>query len=100
MTERCGSWIPGSQASPAPRNDVRRLSGRAGIALAVHHPQLGLESLAVVVLRQRLDEHIILGPLEARDRIETERVQLGAGRIADHISHYHLAPFAVRPADH
>src|SRR5687768_11297463 len=38
-------------------------------------PQLGLEHLAVIVLGQRFDDHVALGPLEARDALQADGVQ-------------------------
>ena len=37
-------------------------------ALAVQLAQLGLQHLAVIVLRQRLEENVVAGPFEPRDR--------------------------------
>src|SRR5205085_2338128 len=70
------------------------------LPVCIHGAQLGLEDLAVVVLRQAVDEYIILGPLEARDRTQAQRVELGAFGVPDHIGDDDLAPFRMRPADH
>src|SRR5688572_19790895 len=43
--------------------------------------QLGLEHLAVVVLRQCVHDHIALGPLEARDALQADSIQ---GSRVDH----------------
>src|SRR5438034_10451812 len=63
---------------PAPTTIATLPLSRSGIGLlrapCIHGAQIGLEDLAVVVLRQRVEEHIVLGPLEARDRIETQGV--------------------------
>src|ERR1043165_6855831 len=42
-------------------------------------PQLGLQHLAVVVLRQRLDEAVFARTLEASDVVEAQPIQLLAG---------------------
>src|SRR5579884_2165271 len=66
--------------------------------------QLGLQHLAVIVLRQRLDEAVAARPLEAGDVVEAEPVELGlAHRGAgpgDDESDDLLAPFGMRAADH
>src|SRR3954468_1139318 len=68
--------------------------------LLVHHTQFGFQDFPVVILRQRVDEDIILRPLEACDRVETKRVEFPRGSFTRHIGHHHLAPFLVRPPDH
>src|SRR6202521_5344756 len=75
---------------------IRCSSGSGGF---VHCAQFGLENLAVAVLWQRIDEDVILWPLEAGDRIEAELVELAGRRIADHIGNHDLAPFAIRAPD-
>src|SRR5581483_7286540 len=65
------------------------------IALA----QFGLEDLAVIVLRQRVDEDIILRPLEARDGCQAEGVQFGGPCGADDVGDDQFTPLGVRPAD-
>src|ERR1044072_4667508 len=65
----------------------------------IEFAQIGFQDLAVIVLRQRIDEHVILRPLEARDLRETQLGALGAARLADHVGQDDLAPFGVRPAD-
>src|SRR5581483_10139100 len=42
-----------------------------------HLAQLPLEHLAVIVLGQRLDEYVALGPLEAGDARQTVRIERG-----------------------
>src|SRR5438105_406983 len=79
---------------------IESLSARGPrTSFRIRRAQVGLQDLAVVVLRQRLDEHIILRPFEAGDRRKAERVELGRLRVADHVSHHYLAPLAVGPAD-
>src|ERR1043165_1372953 len=78
----------------------RRLATGPLPSLRVELAQLGLQYLAIIVLRQRVDEHVVLRPLEARDLAEAQLVQLAGRHVADHISDDHLAPFRVRAADH
>src|SRR5712691_13316130 len=78
-------------ASPPEHSDV---------PLCIDRAQLDLQDLSVIVLRQAVDEHVILGPLEARDRSQAEHVQFGAFGVPDHVGDDDLAPFRVRPADH
>src|SRR6266536_1587932 len=66
----------------------------------IERAQLGLEDLAVVVLRQALDEHVILRPLEARDRTKAQGIEFRAVGGPSHIGDDDLAPFRIRPADH
>src|ERR1700681_925507 len=40
-----------------------------------HHPQLGLQHLAIIVLRQCVEKDVTLRPLEACDRGEAMRVE-------------------------
>src|SRR5580692_9014516 len=68
--------------------------------LGVELAQLGLEDLAVIVLRQRAHEHIILRPFESRDAVEAQRIELGAVGVADHISDDDLAPLRIGPPDY
>src|SRR3974390_3888414 len=70
----------------------------ASSTCGVHGPQLPLQDLAVVVLRQRVDKNIILWPFEARNTRKAQRVKLRGIGIADHIGHHDLSPFPVRPA--
>src|SRR6266700_7583103 len=67
-------------------------------------PELRLENLAVVVLGQRLDELVVLGPLEARDIVEAELIELGGRQGLAAACHYEghdlLAPFGMRAAHH
>src|SRR5882757_8271076 len=51
----------------------------------VEFAQIGLQDLSVIVLRQRVEEHVILRPLEARDLREAQRVKLCRADIADHV---------------
>src|SRR5215216_5669098 len=66
--------------------------------------QFRLENLAVVVLGQRLDELVVLRPLEAGDVVEAELVEFGGLQrlaLARHDEGHHLlAPLGVRAADH
>src|SRR5204862_3793303 len=56
---------------PAPTTtatlSLSRLGIRWSLSFGVERAQLGLQDLAVIVLRQRIDEHVVLRPLEARD---------------------------------
>src|SRR5258708_4776997 len=63
--------------------------------------QLGLQYLAVVVLRQRLDEAVFARALEARNVLETQRVELFAfhRRFFDDKGDHLLTPFLMRAAD-
>jgi hypothetical protein len=64
--------------------------------------QFGLHHLAVVVLRQAGDEPVLLRPLEARDVLEAEPVELGWRRdlaACDHEGHDRLAPLRIGAAD-
>src|ERR1043165_3626764 len=54
----------------------RRLATGPLPSLRVELVQFGFQDLAVVVLRQRVDEHVIFRPLEARDFAEAQFVQL------------------------
>src|SRR5947199_999921 len=45
-------------------------------SFCVELAQLGFQDFSVIVLWQRIDEHIILRPLEARDLAETKLIQL------------------------
>src|SRR5712691_4800451 len=90
------SWTS-SARHPLPRGE--RASAHASPRehspppLRIDRAQLGLEDLAVIVLRQIFDEHVVLGALEARDRLEAERVELAALNFADHVGDDDLAPF-------
>src|SRR6478672_12522180 len=68
-------------------------------SLRVELAQLGLQDLAVIVLRQRIDEHVVLRPLEARDLAETQFVELARRHLAHHVGDDDLAPFRVRASD-
>src|SRR4051794_24761906 len=67
-----------------------------GIELA----QVGLEDLSVIVLRQRVEEHVILWPLEAGDLRQAQRIEFRRAGIADHVGDDDLAPFGMRAPDH
>src|SRR3954454_17284798 len=54
---------------------LRRLGTGLLLSFRVQFAQLGLENLPVIVLWQRLDEHIVLRPLEARDLGQAKRVE-------------------------
>src|SRR4029077_1548162 len=56
---------------------VSRGARRRKSVLAQQLPQLGLQYLAVVVLRQGVDEAVVPRPLETCDVLEAERVELG-----------------------
>src|SRR2546429_30459 len=85
----------GRGAPPCPRH-----ADASPPALLVHLAQLGFQDLAVIVLRQRVDEDVILRPLEAGDVREAERIERLARRAAHHIGDDALAPLAVGAADH
>src|SRR5436190_1268734 len=55
---------------------LRRLGTALLPSFRVERAQFGFQDLAVIVFRQRIDEDIILRPLEARDLAETQFVQL------------------------
>src|SRR6187455_387568 len=46
---------------------LRRSATRLLLSFGIEFAQIGFQDLAVIVLRQRVDEHIVLRPLEARD---------------------------------
>src|ERR1700730_8500081 len=89
---------------PAPTTSATLPLSRSAMSplvlLQIELAQLGLEDFAVVVLRQRVDEHVLLRPLEAGDAVEAERVEFAALGFADDIGDHDLAPFRVGPADH
>src|SRR4051794_6483494 len=78
---------------------LRRLATGALLSLRVELTQFGLQDLAVIVLGQRVDEHVILGPLVARDFAEAQFVELARLHVAHHIGDDDFAPFGMRPAD-
>src|SRR6266540_711474 len=87
---------------PAPTTSAALPFSRSAmdfLALGIECPQLGLEDLSVIVLRQRRDENIVLRPLETGNARKTQGVELGRARLADNISHHDLAPFRVGAAD-
>src|SRR4051794_37270202 len=73
---------------PAPMTTATLSFRRLGTGfppLGIELSQIGLENLAVIVLRQRLDEHVILRALEARDLAEAQFVEFAGFRRADHV---------------
>src|SRR3954447_22172425 len=77
-----------------------RRSGTRRLPLSrVQLAQFSLQNLSVIVLRQRIDEHVILGPLEARDFTEAQLIELARLHVADHICDDDLTPFGMGPAD-
>ena len=64
--------------------------------------QVGLQHLAVVVLRQRRQHHIGLWPFETRNSGEAMRIQRGLVQraFADDKGYHLFAPFGVRTSDH
>src|SRR4051812_42912063 len=78
----------------------RRLATGLLPSLGVEFAQFGLQDLAVVVLRQGVDEHIVLRPLEARDLAEAQFVQFARRHLADHVGNDDLAPFGMRTSYH
>src|SRR6202030_1560717 len=88
---------------PAPTTSATFPFSRSGmffLAPRVALAQLRFQDLAVIVLRQCIDEDIILRPLEARNARKAKCVKLLRIRLADDIGDDDLAPFGVRPADH
>src|SRR5205085_12510076 len=89
---------------PAPTTIATLFLRRSGTGLLpsfrVELAQFGFQDLAVVVLGQRVDEHIVLRPLEARDLRQTKLVELRWTRGTDHVGDDHLAPFGMWAADH
>src|SRR4051812_34900047 len=78
---------------------LRRLATGPLLSLCVELAQFGLQDLAVVVLGQRVDEHVVLRPLVARDFAEAQFVELARLHVAHHIGDDDFAPFGMRPAD-
>src|SRR4051794_39627614 len=78
----------------------RRLATGLLPCLRVALAQFSFQDLPVIVLRQRMDEHIILRPLEPRDFAEAQLVQFARRHFADHVGDDDLTPFRMRPADH
>jgi hypothetical protein len=64
---------------------VRELLGPPYSVSRLPRPQRGLEHLAVVVLRQRVDRVVGLRALEARHVLEAERVQRAWYRACDRV---------------
>src|SRR5688572_4744720 len=81
---------------PAPTTSatlsLRRLATRILPSFGIEFAQVGFQDLAVVVLRQRVDEHIVLRPLEACDLAEAQRVEFACPHVADHVRDDDLAP--------
>src|SRR3954454_8600191 len=77
----------------------RRLATGLLPFLHVQGAQICFQDLAVIVLRQRVEEDIVLWPLEARNVRQAQRIELARLHIADHIGDHDLAPFGMRPAD-
>src|ERR1044072_3607128 len=70
----------------------RRLATGPLPSLRVALAQFGFQDLAVIIFRQRIDEHVILRPLEARDLAQTQFVQFAGRHLADHIGDDDLPP--------
>src|ERR1044072_5838879 len=70
----------------------RRLATGPLPSLRVELAQFGFQDLAVIIFRQRIDEHVILRPLEARDLAQTQFVQFAGRHLADHIGDDDLPP--------
>src|SRR3984893_5869628 len=90
-------------AEPAPTTSAILPFSRSGmffLAPRVAFAQFRFQDLSVIVLRQRVDEDIILRPLETRDAIETKRIEFLSVRIAHDVSDDDLAPLGIRAADH
>src|ERR1700730_9783313 len=90
-------------AEPAPTTSAIfpfNRSGMFSLAQRVTFAQFRFQNFSVVILRQRVDEDIILRPLEARDAFETKRVEFLGVRIAHDVSDDDLAPLGIRAADH
>src|SRR5258708_39697535 len=82
---------------PLARTSSRRNPGKSSV-MVEGGPQFGFHYLAIVVLRQALDEAIFARPLEARDVVEALAVELLRGRrraAAHHEGDHHPAPPAV-----
>src|SRR5436190_95846 len=78
----------------------RRLATGLLPSLRVELAQFGFQDFSVIVLRQRINEHVILRALEARDFAKAQLVQLARRHFADHIGDDDLAPFWMRAPDH
>src|ERR1700730_6327670 len=76
---------------------------RALLFFPHHLPQFGLQHLAVIVLRQRVEIDVALRPLEAGDRGEAMRVELAivcrSTLFKHHAGHHDLTPVQIRHAD-
>src|SRR5258708_39454622 len=83
-------------AMPLARTSSRRNPGKSSV-MVEGGPQFGFHYLAIVVLRQAFDEAIFARPLEARDVVEAQAVELLRGRrraARHHEGDHHLAPLA------
>src|SRR5437879_4941180 len=67
--------------------------------LGVQLAEIGLLYLSVIVLRQRVEEHVVLRPFEARDFGEAQRVELSGTDVTDHVGDHDLAPLGMRAPD-
>src|SRR5260221_10176515 len=87
---------------PLARTSSRRNPGKSSV-MVEGGPQFGFHYLAIVVLRQAFDEAIFARPLEARDVVEAQAVELLRGRrraARHHQGDHHPAPLAVGAARH
>src|SRR5260221_14511780 len=87
---------------PLARTSSRRNPGKSSV-MVEGGPQFGFHYLAIVVLRQAFDEAIFARPLEARDVVEAQAVELLRGRRGaprPHEGDHPLAPLAGGAADH
>src|SRR5262245_18476529 len=79
---------------PAPTTiatlSFRRLAIGFLPAFRVELAQLGFQDLSIIVLRQCIDEDVVLRPLEACDLRKAQRVELACARIAHHIGDDHF----------
>src|SRR5437588_525895 len=79
---------------------LRRLGTGFLPSFRVQFAQFGFQDFSVVVLRQRVDEHVILRTLEACDFGEAKRVEFAERHVADYVSYDDFAPLGMRPPDH
>src|SRR5262245_60824803 len=81
-----------------------RVSVPSGALALQELAQLGLQDLAVGVLRQSVDEAVAFRALEAGDVVEAQAVEVGTRYArtlaADHEGDRLFAPVRMRPADH
>src|SRR5215831_4690642 len=89
---------------PAPTTSATLSFSRSAMSVLalpeVAFAQFGLEDFSVIVLRQRVDEHVFLRPLEPRDAIQAQRVEFTALGFSHHVGNDDLAPFRIGSADH